>query len=153
MKSAKTTTNSKSVNDPRRCQHRTTSGRRCRLAIVDSHSGLCYRHAEKQSEAFHASDLRATLAGEMTQFEDAEQINKFLCNLLLLLAEDRVSTRRASVMAYTCNLLLRTISVHIQELRVDSNDEPVVPTIDFGDLPRPNRNVPAADSTGSSHPS
>ncbi len=140
--------NSHAINDSARCQHRTVSGKRCRLRVVDPRSGLCFRHSSQKSELLHASDLRSKLAGELTQFECAHDVNKFLSNLLLLLAEDRVSPRRGAVMAYTCNLLLRTLSVRIQELQADSDDEPARINIDFGDLPRPNRSaIPVAPVT------
>ena len=123
------------INDSARCQHRTISGKRCRLRVVDPRSGLCFRHSAKQSELLHAADLRTVLAGEVTQFECAYDLNKFLSNLLLLLSEDRVAPRRAAVMAYTCNLLLRTLGSRQRELE-ESDDEPVRLEID---LPRPDR--------------
>jgi len=83
----KSLANSKTSNDSARCQHRTMSGKRCRLRVVDPHSGLCFRYSAKQSELPHAADLRSLLAGEVTQFECAYDINKFLSNLLLLLSE------------------------------------------------------------------
>ena len=139
--------NSSAINDSARCQHRTTSGKRCRLRVVDPRSGLCFRHSANRSELLHAADLRSILAGELTEFECAEDINKFLSNLLLLLAEDRVSTRRGAVMAYTCNLLLRTLSVRMQELKAGFDEEPRV-IVDVGDLPRPDRSaIPAAPVT------
>src|SRR5579859_1607937 len=106
----KSSANSNIINDSARCQHRTASGKRCRLRVIDPGSGLCFRHSAKQSEFLHAADLRSVLAGKLTQFECAHDVNKFLSSLLLLLAEDRVSPRRGAVMAYTCNLILRTLS-------------------------------------------
>ena len=138
----KSLANSSTINDSARCQHRTTSGKRCRLRAVDPRSGLCFRHSAKQSELLHAADLRVSLAGEVTQFECAYDINKFLSNLLLLLSENRVPPRRAAVMAYTCNLLLRTLGSRQRELEEQSADEPVRLEID---LPRPDRS-PAPSS-------
>ena len=129
--------NPHAINDSARCQHRTASGKRCRLRIVDAGSGLCFRHSSQKSELLHARDLRATLAGDVTQFECAYDVNKFLSNLLLLLSEDRVAPRRAAVMAYTCNLLLRTLSFTDQS----DSDEPRV----IVDFPRPDHSaIPAA---------
>lgn len=152
MKS-KSVSHSVSVNDPNRCQHRTATGKRCRLRIVDPRSGLCFRHSSLASEAAKAADLRTILAGDVTQFEDASSVNKFLSNLLLLLAEDRVTPRRGAVMAYTCNLILRTLSVHIQELDAYGEDEPVSVSVDLGDLPRPNRTLPCPAPSEGSKPS
>src|SRR5262252_285211 len=97
--------NSASPSSAVRCRHHTASGKRCRLNILDSSSRFCVRHSAKHLESVHASNLRSILAGELTQFECAYDVNKFLSNLLLLLSEDRVSPRRGSVMAYTCNLI------------------------------------------------
>ena len=69
---AKSVSNSVSVNDLRRCQHRTSTGKRCRLAVVDSYSGLCHRHAAFHSDAATSADLRAILAGDITEFEDVD---------------------------------------------------------------------------------
>src|SRR5579859_1402235 len=141
--------NSHAINDSARCQHRTASGKRCRLRIVDARSGLCFRHSSQKSGLLHARDLRATLAGDVTQFECAYDVNKFLSNLLILLSEDRVAPRRAAVMAYTCNLLLRTLSFTDQS---DSEEPRVIVDID---LPRTERSaIPAASVTsGPIHPS
>ena len=149
----KSVSHSAPINDPNRCQRRTITGKRCRLRIVDPRSGLCFRHSSLASDAAKASDLRTTLAGDVTQFEDAQSVNKFLSNLLILLAEDRVSPRRGAVMAYTCNLILRTLSVHIQELDAYGDDEPDNVRVDFGDLPRPDRSQPSHASTEGSKPS
>src|SRR5205807_5810682 len=73
--------NSHAINDSARCQHRTTFGKRCRLRVIDPRSGLCFRHSSKQSELPHAADLRSILAGELTQFECAHDVNKFFSNL------------------------------------------------------------------------
>lgn len=150
---AKSVSNSVSVNDPSRCQHRTSTGKRCRLRIVDPQSGLCFRHSSLCIEAAKASDLRATLAGDITEFEDAHSVNKFLSRLLILLAEDRVSPRRGATMAYTCNLILRTLTVGMQELRVHGGDEPQRVDVDFGDLPRSIRTQPSPASTEEGKPS
>lgn len=132
-------TKSNRINTVNRCQHNFDNGTRCRLPIADPTHNLCPRHASLHSEPPKVADLRSILAGKVTEFEDAQEVNKFLSNLLILLSEDRISPRRAAVMAYTCNLLLRTLTVHIQELRAYSDDEPADIRIDFGDLPRPQR--------------
>ncbi len=150
---AKSVSNSVSVNEPSRCQHRTSTGKRCRLTLVDSRSGLCYRHAALHSEAAKAANLRATLAGDIAQFEEAYEVNKFLSNLLILLSEDRIAPRRAAVMAYTCNLILRTLTVGMQELRVHGEDDPPRVIVDLGDLPRPDRSQPSHASHDGNKPS
>jgi hypothetical protein len=45
----------------------------------------------------------------MTKFETSDDINDVLSRLLILTSQNRVSPRRAAVIAYICNLLLRSI--------------------------------------------
>jgi hypothetical protein len=91
-----------------RCTHRSASGRQCRLAISDAQSGLCANHhAElKQKE-------RADVAGILFQyaqdFQTAQGINHSLRSLYWLVGKNRISSRRATVLAYISNLLLRTL--------------------------------------------
>jgi hypothetical protein len=128
--------NSNMLNDPTRCQHRTTVGKRCRLRVVDTGSGLCFRHASQRLTRPDA-DLRSALAGELQDFKSASEINDFLSRLLLLLSEDRVTPRRGAVLAYVCNLLLRTLPAMDRELDADSEDAPL--KVDWSGIPRPDR--------------
>jgi hypothetical protein len=57
------------------------------------------------------------------------------------------TARRAAVLAYIANLLLRTIPLAPKEVNPD--DEPVKFTVDFGDLPRPKRDAIPAITTPS----
>jgi hypothetical protein len=130
------------INDSSRCQHRTPSRRRCRLRVVDSRSGLCFRHAQLRLQRLEVPDLSSDLLGQLSQFTSAADINQVLSKLLILLAQNRISPRRAAVIAYTTSLLLRTLPAIEHESGADS------PTI-IWDMPRPLRedarelNVPA----------
>ena len=134
----------------------TASRRRCRLPVVNAHAGLCFRHLSQQAAkgaALHPvspggliplldspdpnADLRVTLAGELKDFKSAAEINDFLSRLLLVLSENRVTPRRAAVLAYVCNLLLRTLPAMDRELHAGSFGDDSVPGIDFGDLAKP----------------
>ena len=117
--------NSRSINDFSRCQHRTPTGKRCRLRIVNSGSGLCFRHSAQILPRPEELNLRSALAGELSEFQSAHAVNDFLSRLLLLLSENRISPRRGAVLAYVCNLLLRTIPVMACETQQpDSGDGP-----------------------------
>jgi hypothetical protein len=91
-----------------RCRHYTDRGRRCQLPVVDTRSGYCFRHAKPQPAPSDSVDLSAELIGELSDFESAVAINKFLTNLLSLVTKGRVSPRRASVLAYITNQLLHS---------------------------------------------
>ena len=62
-------TNSNSV--PLHCQHRTASGRRCRMAVSDPDSGLCPKHAADRQKELDQADLAAALVGDIQEFRRA----------------------------------------------------------------------------------
>ena len=124
--------NSNPIIDLSRCQHRFPSRRRCRLPISDPRTGLCANHARELQQR-ELADLSSALVGQMTKFDTSDDINDVLSRLLILTSQDRVSPRRAAVIAYICNLLLRSIP--------KAEDEP--PQIIF-DAPRPDRSYPDA---------
>ena len=128
-----------SANDSR-CRHFTREGRRCRLRVLNPQSGLCFRHAglqEKQSDAAD-SDLTAAFSGLLGDFHSAAQINDFLSKLVLLLAQNRISSRRAAVLAYINQLLLRTLPAIEQERDPQSPENASTPIIVM-DVARPTR--------------
>lgn len=93
---------------PARCQRRTLNGR-CRQLATDPGGTLCFDHARAHRQAKDDSTLLASLVRKPEDFESAEGINEDLAILHNLLAEGRISTRRASVIAYIDSLLLRTV--------------------------------------------
>jgi hypothetical protein len=96
------------------CKHHTRNGR-CRMPVADQFTSLCAEHARRQQKRDKAANLSAELVAGLTEFRSAAPINDFLSRLLLCQAEDRIPPRRAAVMAYTCNLLLRTLPALHQE--------------------------------------
>ena len=131
------------VNDtnsaPLHCQYRTASGRRCRLpavagmAVSDPHSGLCHKHAAERQQNLDQADLAAALIGDIEEFRSAADINHSLGELYKLQARNKITPRRAAVMAYTANLLLRTLPAIYAEEGAAQDDGPMV----IPDLPRP----------------
>src|SRR6266702_4169088 len=131
------------VNDsnsaPLHCRHRTASGRRCRLpavagmAISAPDSRLCRKHAaERQVDRFAVAhnkdldqaDLAAALIGDIEEFRSAADINHSLGELYKLQARNKITPRRAAVMAYTANLLLRTLPAIDAEQNAEQDDGP-----------------------------
>lgn len=98
------------------CSARTPSGRRCRMALSDLASGLCFRHAAEQKKDRDAANVAARLIGDTQEFTSAVTINRSLGELYKLLARDEIAPRRGAVMAYTCSLLLRTLPAIEHEL-------------------------------------
>jgi len=114
-----TTTITLVANHPH-CQHRTAGGRRCRLAVAPNSNSHCYRHLPSpQSTHIQTADLApnvtdtadhfAYLSQQYEHFQTAQGINQALANLYELLSRNRISPRRASILAYISSLLLRTL--------------------------------------------
>jgi hypothetical protein len=90
------------------CRHRTRTGRRCRFPVSEN-SALCFRHATRLDAKLVDADLSAAFGNEPLDFRSAVQINDFLAKLSGLLTQNRISSRRAAVLAYIANLELRTL--------------------------------------------
>ncbi len=140
--------NSNSINDsPRlaltpqqrgkgvpRCTHLTPTGRQCRLPVPDAQSPFCFRHTQLRHQHFQLADLSPDLVGQLTDFKSAADINQVLSKLLILLSQNRVSPRRAAVIAYVTSLLLRTLPA----IEHEADEQTVV----VWDIPRPDRSQP-----------
>ena len=128
-----------------RCRYRSSSGRRCRAAIHDHRLGFCLKHSVSLPTPQLPADFLQRLTTDSDEFTTALGIHNSLSELYKLLAADLISARRAAVLAYIANLLLRTIPIVHSELNPDSRDEPVI-RVDFDGIPRPNRE-PVATAT------
>ncbi|HLZ91831.1 MAG TPA: hypothetical protein VKQ28_08960 [Candidatus Acidoferrum sp.] len=128
------------AHSPDGCRHLTARGRRCRSRAV--RSGFCFRHAALQLQSHQPLDvdLSADFLLQLDDLQSAEQINQFLGKLLILVVQNRISPRRAAVLTYITNQLLRSL-VAIQR-EIDS--EP--PRFDWENCPRPLRDLPDSDT-------
>jgi hypothetical protein len=137
------TTNTMATSKPLHCQHRSASGRRfCRLPISDPDSGLCFKHAAERHQELDQADLAASLIGNVEEFRSAADINHSLGELYKLQAHNKITPRRAAVMAYTCNLLLRTLPA-IEREGNPQHDRPQQIIID---MPEPDRSEPRPEN-------
>ena len=128
---------------PPHCQYRTASGRRCRMAVSDPHSGLCHKHAAERQQNLDQADLAAALIGDIEEFRSAADINHSLGELYKLQARNMIAPRRAAVMAYTANLLLRTLPAIYAEENAEQDDGPAF----IVDIPRPAYEESFSDTT------
>jgi hypothetical protein len=131
------TSSSTTITDssPLHCQHCSPSGRRfCRLPISDPDSGLCSRHAALLQKDFDQADLAASLIGDIQEFRSAADINHSLGELYELQARNKITPRRAAVMAYTANLILRTLAAIALETDPATGETRIIL-----DMPRPDR--------------
>jgi len=128
-----------------RCQHLFPNGKRCRKFASGSHLGLCLHHLTEsaaigagfQQPPNDSFDLSGELLPELSEFESAIDINKFLAKLLVLVTKGRVSPRRASVLAYITNQLLHSHCAIDRENLLQLEEQ--VPVVEIGDIPRPAR--------------
>src|SRR5438045_4498887 len=97
-----------SIRNASRCRHFTLTGRQCCSLAVDTTSGLCARHAAAQ-EHTDTVDHSAVLTRFSSGFQTVEGINFALGDLFVLLAQGRISPRRAAVLTYMASLMLRTL--------------------------------------------
>jgi hypothetical protein len=95
-------------SDSERCQHRTRSGRQCRSVVAGANSSFCAAHAD--SEPGDSEDFVVALTERACRFQNAQGINHSLGALYTLLAQGRISPRRASVLAYVSSLLIRSLT-------------------------------------------
>src|SRR6266581_539227 len=99
----------------------------------DPYSGLCHKHAAERQQNLDQADLAAALIGDIEEFRSAADINHSLGELYKLQARNKITPRRAAVMAYTANLLLRTLPAIDAEEGASQDDGLMV----IPDLPRP----------------
>jgi len=125
------------INNPARCTHRFANGMRCRLLTLDADASYCTNRARLVENQLESADTAASLTADLKEFRSAIPINAFLARLLLLLAENKISPRRAAVLAYITNQLLRTLPAIDCEL--NPKEDPNAPAqIIFG-MPGPER--------------
>ncbi len=105
-----------------RCRHTYANGKRCLLPPPDRDSVFCVRHAQLPQNQTDSEDTSSLVAG-LTEFTSAQPVNEFLSRLLLLLGQNRISPRRASVLAYIANQILRTIAAMDREDERELNSE------------------------------
>ena len=122
-------------NHSARCSHLYANGRRCRLSISTLDSRYCPGHARLPENQLDPAESSATLTANLSEFRSAIPINDFLARLLLLVAENKISPRRAAVLAYITNQLLRTLPAIDREL--NPPEDPNAPPEIIVDMPGP----------------
>ena len=124
-----------------RCRHRTLKGR-CRQLATDPARTLCFDHSRAEQQAKNDFTLLAPLVRKSEDFQSAEALNETLGNLHNLLAEGRISSRRAAVIAYVDSLILRTLPAMAKE---DGHTSIIL------DMPCPDRDRPERDGNAPPH--
>jgi hypothetical protein len=104
------------------------------MAVSDLDSGLCFKHAADLQRELDQADVAASLIGNVEEFRSAADINHSLGELYKLQARNKITPRRAAVMAFTCSLLLRTLPA----IEREANQHDDGPRIII-DMPEPDR--------------
>ncbi len=115
----------KALSQSARCSHLTAGGRQCRLLAAGPHDNLCLHHRTLH-QANQPADLSSELLSQSQGFQTAQGVNFALTNIYELLAADRISTRRAAVLAYINSLILRTLPAIDADLSAGITD-PTLP--------------------------
>ncbi len=93
-----------------RCRYLSADGRRCGLLRSKGHPSLCPQHRRQQLAAqSDAAAVAAELLGAIENFQTAAAVNHALGRLLVLVAGNRIPSRRAATLAYICQLLLTSL--------------------------------------------
>jgi hypothetical protein len=125
-----------------RCAYLTSDGRQCRESASGSRS-LCPQHHASHQQELDADHLKR-LTNKFQFFQTAQGINFSLLNLYELLAQNRISPRRAAVLAYINSLLLRTLP-QIDADKAAGIIDPTKPPVET--LPPPVPHKPAASNS------
>jgi hypothetical protein len=147
-----------------RCNFRRPNGQRCRLPISGANSQFCSRHLAAIPRPLYHS-IRPTVDDQAMDidlsselgiaapgvFKAPEEIYDFLCKLTYLLSANRISSRRAAILAYITSQAVRTGCVIQKQFDADQKKPPEIVI----DVPRPYHDpsdpyekfAPPADST------
>ncbi len=88
-----------------RCSYLSSAGNRCRMPASPD-SPYCLSHTK--NNVIVASTLAAELSQAAASLGTPEDVSRVLAKIFLALAEDRLSTRKAAVLGYLGQMLLRS---------------------------------------------
>ena len=115
-----------------RCAFTSINGRRCRMLATSLDALFCPHHAYLRLDDPDSINLAPLLLGKLKELNSACDIQQVLSNLFILTAQNRISTKRAAVLTYMLQNLIRTLPAIAQELK------DIPPQLIF-DTPRPIR--------------
>jgi hypothetical protein len=99
-----------------RCHARNRDRSQCRNHVQDPASELCSRHAACAHKAAVTIDDSTNISmdlldSQMGALDSTHAINIILTNVVIMLAQGRISPRRASVITFALSLMLRSVVV------------------------------------------
>ena len=137
--------NKSEVKAAARCAFSSTRGRRCRMPSMPETFPFCPQHSAYQPQDLDSINLAPALLGKLKELHTASDMQRVLGKLFILLAQNRVTTKKAAVLTYIIQQLLRTLPEVEHELNSQSGADPAASPI-LIDLPRPDRTLTASRS-------
>jgi len=92
-----------------RCTFSTSDNRRCTMFRHDSHPSFCLFHARQERILIESDQIGPELVPPSGKFHSFTELNDSLTRLWTLLADDRISRKRAATLAYVGSLILPTL--------------------------------------------
>ena len=92
-----------------RCAFSTSDNRRCTMFRHDSHPSFCLFHARQERILLESDQIGPELVPPSGKFHSFTELNDSLTRLWTLLADDRISRKRAATLAYVGSLILPTL--------------------------------------------
>jgi hypothetical protein len=119
-KTKKPTAKKKSANQ---CKFAFSDSRSCAMPRWNRHRSYCLFHARQEQQILDADRVGEELAAFTGEFRTNTDLNRALSNLFKAVAQNRIPTRNAAVLAYIGQLLQKSIPDAQHELyKIDGND-------------------------------
>jgi hypothetical protein len=105
------------------CKFAFSDSRFCAMPRWNRHRSYCLFHARQEQQILDADRVGEELAAFTGEFRTNTDLNRALSNLFKAVAQNRIPTRHAAVLAYIGQLLQKSIPDAQHELyKVDGND-------------------------------
>jgi hypothetical protein len=121
--------------DVPRCAFRYLNRHQCRFPITPHTAPFCAKHSSFRPDDPDSINLAPALLGDLTQLNSAVHMQTTLSKLFILLAQNRISTRKAAVLTYIIQQLLQTLPAVYYETHEYDDDKVTI----IMDGPRPIR--------------
>jgi hypothetical protein len=80
------------------------------------HLDRCVAHSQMEQLVVRSDATATQILGPMNEFRCAFSVNRALGKIFSLVAENRLPARNAAVLAYTCQLILQSLSAVKNEI-------------------------------------
>src|SRR6266705_3229570 len=116
------TTKRTATNDSHLCLFSFSDGRQCRMLRHKDHSALCIFHARAERQLIEADKLGREIASPPSgEYLTAVDVNHVLGKLFGAVAQNRLPTRNAAILAYLGQLLLQSVP-KVQDEIINAED-------------------------------